>query len=378
MGEPDVECRAAKRPRKAPKPVHVTLRMDQHGRVLLSGDTPDYSFRSFPRFLPRDWASLQVLKDDCATVFTARSTHPGGVYSAGSTYWIGADETPTTALEKLALEIFSLHAGQCSGSFDVKRSGAEWWTLAIDQADEVGWHWDRDYELEDSVGFYVHPHLSTVTYLTDGGAPTLILEADGSGTDDSTQEVKFAHVSHPRVGKHVCFDGRFLHSAVSEFAQPGTATARVTFLVNVWLNHRPLSVERNEHTSLLQTSALMAQLSLDKSAVSVPRVVSDSGPQQSFTWYFQGRSQKSEDEEDGESEEEEEEENDDDDEGEGTKHEEANEDVCLKGRRCVRLTLPRSVQASSATLDCLTIDCVPGAAEVSSALPDATSAPRPQ
>lgn len=45
------------------------------------------------------------------------------------------------------------------------------------KADEVGLHFDADYVLEDllPVGQLVHPHIATVTYLSDEGAPTLVL-----------------------------------------------------------------------------------------------------------------------------------------------------------------------------------------------------------
>ena len=65
-------------------------------------------------------------------------------------------------------------------------------------------------------------------------------------------------LSYPQVGKHVSFDGSWLHGALPALAQPGgnepssntsspkvksstkkTKTKRVTFLVNVWLNHAP-------------------------------------------------------------------------------------------------------------------------------------------
>ena len=32
-------------------------------------------------------------------------------------------------------------------------------------------HWDKDEEMRVATGVFVHPHLSTVTYLKDGRAP---------------------------------------------------------------------------------------------------------------------------------------------------------------------------------------------------------------
>ncbi len=44
--------------------------------------------------------------------------------------------------------------------------------------DDVAWHWDRDYGAE-SRGEHIYPDCSTVTYLTDLGGPTLVLDCPG-------------------------------------------------------------------------------------------------------------------------------------------------------------------------------------------------------
>ena len=40
--------------------------------------------------------------------------------------------------------------------------------------EQVSWHWDKDYSLEQQ-GVSISPHLATVTYLSDLGAPTLMV-----------------------------------------------------------------------------------------------------------------------------------------------------------------------------------------------------------
>ncbi len=96
--------------------------------------------------------------------------------------------------------------------------------------------------------FLVHPQISTVLYLCDHGAPTLILEQ----LVHSPEQCPRAHVSHPAFGKvcigrtctgtpllsclpalqHVSFDGRFLHGVPAELLrQPAqTSYTRLTFL----------------------------------------------------------------------------------------------------------------------------------------------------
>ena len=94
----------------------------------------------------------------------------------------------------------------------------------------------------------LHPHLATVTYLTEGGGPTIVLErASPLMADESAcGPVRKAEAAFPQVGRHICFDGRMLHGAPSDIARPGgpRSKRRVTFLVNVWLNHVPWGSEQ--------------------------------------------------------------------------------------------------------------------------------------
>ena len=113
----------------------------------------------------------------------------------------------------------------------------------------------QDEDLVDTQGLIVTPRVSTVTYLTDSGAPTVVLEREtpiASGGDtipDGTAggaplygPISRASVSYPVRGKHFSFDGRWLHGALASLrAEDGGR--RLTFLTNVWLGHKPVGIE---------------------------------------------------------------------------------------------------------------------------------------
>lgn len=224
--------------------------------------------------------------------FTAKNTgEDDGAYSAGDTFWMPcAGSSPTCALEDFALQIFQFHANRLelrSGNdYDELTSGAEWWTQCIPHDSEIGFHWDKDYTLEEDAGIEVFPHLGTVTYLTGhNSAPTIFLEhsprffmSESAASDDEPQglqsdytgTIKRAWLSAPTAGKHVCFDGKHLHGApdnlstlfkqnptsqsssvkLDESQNPAkkqrtnTPGSRVTFLVNIWFNWKPLGASR--------------------------------------------------------------------------------------------------------------------------------------
>jgi hypothetical protein len=250
---------------------------------------------------------------------------------------------PRCALEGLVRSIFQAHTDDLKSTFHAETSGAEWWTLFMDDDDddagdaevrnckrkpnaasgaaasssassrtktkrhatndatgdddddndqepddddEVGMHFDADYGLEaQAPGLLLHPRLATVTYLSDFGAPTVVWDRKSTpphSLDELTGPVDRAWLSHPKIGKHIAFDGRLLHGAPTVFfpaaaAAPASAIAvadnldhergddssrpakrikqdrrRITLLVNIWLNHCPLDAEPLDDETLAQ------------------------------------------------------------------------------------------------------------------------------
>jgi hypothetical protein len=213
----------------------------------------------------QDIESYSSLFSDCEQAFTSKNSN-GDAYSTGSTFFIKSISKPRCLLEQMALEVFHFHAERLNIPYNKKKSGAEWWTQCIDSRDDIGFHWDRDYGLEERTGDLKYPNLGTVTYLTDFGGPTLVMPITGQENKQSIEK-KFTTImlSKPRKGKHMYFDGKLLHAAPgdydgntedgddddddddvdddnnedSEDDESDTGVTRVTFLVNIWLDHVP-------------------------------------------------------------------------------------------------------------------------------------------
>jgi hypothetical protein len=130
--------------------------------------------------------------------------------------------------------------------------------------------------MEEETGVHVYPDSATVTYFTAKGSPTVIFDKEGTidHTFDFTGTIRAMEFSRPRLLKHVAFPGNLLHAAPSEVMfgdeeedevdlvdetdNESSPTAhgnarndnlaailahipnkRITFLVNIWLNHIP-------------------------------------------------------------------------------------------------------------------------------------------
>ena len=202
------------------------------------------------------------------------------------TFWMPVDGSePKCALEKMALDVFQFHVD--GSGYDKATSGAEWWVqirpapspdmddkAANDKDNDmstagISFHWDKDEDLRELAGgnLYVHPHISTVTYLTSIGAPTVVCNhrihaLTGEWIESEESD---GYLSWPKRGKHLSFDGGYLHAAPPNLMKEGQFKMqcqipptddethrkslvrrhqRVTFLVNAWLNYKPVNVDR--------------------------------------------------------------------------------------------------------------------------------------
>ncbi|OQR85073.1 hypothetical protein ACHHYP_12372 [Achlya hypogyna] len=231
---------------------------------------PEMKFKCF-RDLLGDLSSTahEQLLEDCKTCFTCREVEDGDNYSLGSTFFVRASDTPSCGMEALAQKIFALHTAGME--FNPANSGAEWWTQHIDHRDNIGFHWDRDYGLEEDSEMHVHPVVGTVTYLCVNAGPTVIVDKRGTFPYGASIEGPLTKciVSRPIAGKHITFDGELLHGAPSSLAFPevdeDAEGLRVTFLVNIWVDHVPIQSERIAEDiagTLKLTAAAVAPLQL--------------------------------------------------------------------------------------------------------------------
>jgi hypothetical protein len=273
----------------------------QHAVVsdeLLAQDA-GFVLRCWHGALPSDGDTVVQLRALCEEAFAAFDGRsfwvPVARYGAPAAADTGTGATADSAntwgaLERFAEAVFAFHtAGLEDIEIDANKSGAEVWVQVRsstepaaqpgdsgdEEADEeqapgegasINWHFDKDEDLLDKCDVYIHPYISTVTYLSALGAPTVVFDArvtpdgalasfsgqdEGEGEEDEECHVNQAKVnamvSFPVVGKHIAFNGRLLHGCPSSCATVAASNDgdgnRVSLLVNVWLNHKPVGVE---------------------------------------------------------------------------------------------------------------------------------------
>eukprot|EP00927_Polykrikos_kofoidii_P010521 TRINITY_DN14441_c0_g1_i1.p1 TRINITY_DN14441_c0_g1~~TRINITY_DN14441_c0_g1_i1.p1 ORF type:complete len:457 (-),score=51.44 TRINITY_DN14441_c0_g1_i1:141-1511(-) len=212
--------------------------LDEAARTTSAGPALSFDFRTCNMNFGGEESLSQLLRA-CRLVFALDGSS-----------WMPCDKKPRCLPEAIAAAVFAHHTKDAI--FDPALSGAEWWSQVRQSGhpeEAVQFHWDTDEPAVERHGANLHPHLATVTYLTDVGAPTLVLDRRNPVKPKDVMRLAYGNIqqgmlSHPRVGKHVVFDGQLLHGTVPEHGCQKSSSERVTLLVNVWLNHRPYGCHR--------------------------------------------------------------------------------------------------------------------------------------
>lgn len=272
--------------------IEISFRLNAEGRTISSTDASPTTINNSNNSIQYEPCSTSIVfNDESPSVINELllDCEIADCSLLPRTFWIGVNETPQCALEQLALDVFHHHHSIDTILQDSTMAGAEWWVQLRPLSDEntgkyyaqqgvtdkgIPFHWDTDEDLRmmcNDGNTYIHPHVSTVTYLTSLGAPTLVTNTrihnlsgeyivPSADTSDCSTPAQ-TWISWPRQYKHFSFDGRYLHAAPMELMPDGmweeqqthTDTEnkasvrqhrRVTFLVNIWLHYKPFNVNR--------------------------------------------------------------------------------------------------------------------------------------
>ena len=115
--------------------------------------------------------------------------------------------------------------------------GAEWWIQDKEVTAGIDFHYDKDEGLASIERRMKHPSVSTVTYLTSMGAPTVILrQITPDGNRNIPDIPSFGYISYPVSNMHITFSGSLQHGVLRS-ASPFHGKQGSTATVDVEGNH---------------------------------------------------------------------------------------------------------------------------------------------
>jgi hypothetical protein len=197
----------------------------------------------------------------------ARATKQGSTEAVAMT-------RPRSAIEAAVHALFALDFGGAPTPI----VGAEWWIQEQEPAADIGFHYDKDEAYASEHMTMRFPEVSTVTYLTEVGAPTVVFNQT---TPDGNEEVpplpETGAIVHPNPNKHLVFRGNLQHGVSGELSRwyPGgeahgaapRGEKRRTLLINWWRqapmapNCVPFGEERWSRLGMLLSEPTIASLS---------------------------------------------------------------------------------------------------------------------
>ena len=119
------------------------------------------------------------LEKECRAVHSW-ATDPTSVsdlmHNTRPTFWYDLESHgPRNYIEAAIVRLRQLiPEGLLAGNKTIR--GAEWWVQIRSNDEGISFHYDKDEGLASIKGIMKHPAVSTVTYVTDAGAPTLIFD----------------------------------------------------------------------------------------------------------------------------------------------------------------------------------------------------------
>eukprot|EP00937_MAST-01D_sp_MAST-1D-sp2_P002292 g2292.t1 len=162
----------------------------------------------------------------------------------GQRNWPGCKmREPRGAAEQAVLLLAETLFGDNPNVDRSKITGGKYWVQRRGPGNDVGFHYDKDEAHASIHQVMKFPIYSTVTYLSNWGAPTVIFNQTvmHNGNDEFPAEPDEAWLVHPRENRHMINRGDLHHGAVDVLTASPVPRGedRLTFVVT-WWEDKPL------------------------------------------------------------------------------------------------------------------------------------------
>ncbi len=148
------------------------------------------------------------------------------------TWWYGFEREPQNIIEDFIYQSSRQH--HMFHSY----IGAEWWIRTHDNiSSSWEFHIDSDLGHVRRSGKYRAAPFCTITYLSDWGQPTVLLDKYADWTRDQCWiigEDNWSFWSSPKMGKHINWSLPYIHGVVGEYGELPAGEKRVTLMFNCW------------------------------------------------------------------------------------------------------------------------------------------------
>ena len=219
-----------------------------HALVLVCGKE-QVLWRVYDEVLPL--SLLEALEAEILAVYRYRERLETHEFGKRTTFWFENSKPPRTTIE-VAIKLLSAYmkeGGEEVMSHLARRKraiGAEWWVQVVDgEGGNIGFHYDKDEGMASIQRNMLHPLLSTVTYISSIGSPTVLLnQTTPHGNENYPLIANSGLFVYPRRNRHLMFRGDLNHGVVGSLDVPEECSDealeerprayRITLAINWW------------------------------------------------------------------------------------------------------------------------------------------------
>ena len=148
------------------------------------------------------------------------------------TYWYGFHRPPQNIIEEF------IYQSSCQHNMFHSYIGAEWWIRTHNKLSSTwDFHVDSDLGHQRRSGKYRAAPFCTITYLSDYGQPTVVLDRTADWTKDQffiTGDNNWSFWASPKMGKHINWSLPYFHGVPANFGYLPEGETRVTLMFNCW------------------------------------------------------------------------------------------------------------------------------------------------
>tara|TARA_B100000214_G_scaffold63526_2_gene41744 strand:+ start:959 stop:1792 length:834 start_codon:yes stop_codon:yes gene_type:complete len=168
---------------------------------------------------------IETVKGECRKMHSCSTKIIGPIRdNKYTTFWLGKDDEPESFIEYI---VKNISIQDHPNGFPSNYEGIEWWSQVRDTKEDIVFHYDKDEGTASVYQKFIHPIKTTITYLTNVGGPTAILNDENYDN---------GYLSFPKVNKHIVVDGHLFHGVIGPLnkIKPTKDSNRITLVVNYY------------------------------------------------------------------------------------------------------------------------------------------------
>lgn len=179
---------------------------------------------------------------------------------SANTFLLNKTQDKFNIIENIVYDLFLFHIKKVNKIDEIDNFEIEYWIKHSNLIPKKyllhNSHSDKDEVIKKKTGLYLHPFLSTITYLHTSNTITLISNMNEKDRNEKNLVLNNGiNLSFTRKNKHITFNGENIHNVLNLDMDNNHNKKRYAIMFNIWYKHKPLEIKyfdnKNIHNDFL-------------------------------------------------------------------------------------------------------------------------------